>query len=192
MTVKEVTEVTRHEPTSETPLGRGGLSNLPSCDITGLDKDSGDSDYSDSTWCGSACDTTKASLDLSYNNVTFYGSVYLAPNGADRSSFVSNDTATEVTNILFSTTWANTGILASSMKSSSGSILHPGDAADGYDGTPGTECYPNGLVSGDLTQTYYINDDYNIACDWYSAGFSIKAGSAWYVPDFPFCSISDI
>lgn len=74
MTVKEVTEVT----TSETPLGRGGLNNLPSCDITGLDKSDGTSDYSDSTWCGSTCNTTTAVMDLSYNNVTFYGEVYLA------------------------------------------------------------------------------------------------------------------
>lgn len=165
MNVHEMTEVKRHEPTAtEGGVGKKTVENLPSCDITGLDITTGDTTYTSSSWCGEDCEKDKAVMDLSYNNVTFYGSVYLADSGANRSSFLASSddsSAVTVSNMLFSTTWANTGIVSSSMKSTSGgSVLHPGETPTGYDGTPGKECYPSGLVSGATTVNYNINDEY--------------------------------
>jgi len=185
MTVKEIAEKKTEAP----PQIGGGMDNLPVCNITGLDISTGESTYGTSTWCGDSCDPATESMYLDYNQVTFAGWAQLAESDATKSSFFA-DSNLNVTNMLFSTTWANTGIISQSLKSGS-TRLHP-SGASGFDGTVGTECYPSGLISGSTSNTYNINDEYSIDCDWWSAGFSIKDGSSWMVPNFPFCSISGV
>lgn len=93
--------------------------------------------------------------------------------------------------MLFSTTWANSGFLSIDYKDTSGRFSKTDDLTgfnSSWTGT--TACYTSKTSSTSID--YNLNDDYGLTCEWYSSGVSIKDGSKWYVPNMPFCEITNV
>lgn len=69
--MKDVTEIESEAPPK---IGGSGMADIPACPITGMDASTGETTFTNSSWCGpGGCGPEQQSMYLEYNDVTFAG-----------------------------------------------------------------------------------------------------------------------